>query len=247
MSTYDDASTWGTGCFSHPEPHVVPHPPARVRRLDLELDEGTRRLTLLERDHKTLRQAYEEQRTRLSQVERRLDALMAERARERDDVPSNDHSAHHVIAREYDAFVEQRVQGLARAAGASTHGLVPAGVPAVPWLMSRICAELFGPDEPDTAAILAALRRGRLDPLAPQATRLRDTALDLRRRSKQTGLPCHWDFELVPGELVDEEWQQAWPSCDRRLPGQFVIAPAYIVAEQVFSLQRVYTSVSIPN
>ncbi|MGP8300213.1 hypothetical protein ACTPOK_20230 [Streptomyces inhibens] len=247
MSIYDDTNPWSAKGFSHPETPAVPHPPARSRRLDLELDEGARRLTLLERDHNALQRAYEEQRARLSQLETRLDAFMAVQAREREDVPSNDHGAHHVIAREYDAFVEQRVQGLARAAGNSTHGLVPAGVPAALWLMSQICTVLFGPTEPGTAAVLAVLGRGRLDPLAPQAARLRDIALDLRRRSTQTGLPCHWDFELVPGEPLDEEWQQAWASCDRRLPGQFVIAPAYIVAEHVYSLQRVYTNVSIPN
>ncbi|MGW9301676.1 hypothetical protein ACWHA3_12740 [Streptomyces cyaneofuscatus] len=214
--------------------------------MDLELDEGARRLTLLERDHAVLKRSYEEQLARMVQLERRLDAHMAVHARERDDVPSNDHGAHHVIAREYDAFVEQKVQGMVRTVGTNVYGSAPYGVPQLPWLMSRISAVLFGPDEPEAATVLAALGRKRLDPLASQAARLCGTALDLRRRSAQTGLPCQWDFELVPGALLDEEWQQAWPSCDRSLPAQFVIAPAYIVAEQVYSLQRVYTGLSIP-
>ncbi|UWM47656.1 hypothetical protein N0X72_00830 [Streptomyces carpaticus] len=248
MSIYGDPNASAIGGFSHREAGVVPQPSARARRVDLELDEGARRLTLLERDHNTLQRACEDQATRLAQVEKRLDALMAERARERHDVPSNDHRSHHVIARDYDAFVEQRVQSLARAATRTlSDALAPSDAPAVPWLMSKLCAVLFGPHEPDTATILSALGGGRLDPLAPQASRARDTALDLRRRTQQTVLPCHWDFELLPGEPLDDEWQQAWPSCDATLPGQFVIAPAYIVAEQVYSLQRVYTGRSIPE
>jgi hypothetical protein len=113
--------------------------------------------------------------------------------------------------------------------------------------MGRICRVLFGPDEPSGQAILAPLGRNRLDPLASQAARLSDAASDLRRRSARTGLPAHWDFELLPGECLDKEWQQAWPSCDSTLPGQFVIAPAYLVAEQVFSRQRVCAGLSIPS
>ncbi|MDQ0956061.1 hypothetical protein QFZ24_010070 [Streptomyces phaeochromogenes] len=233
--------------FSHPESAAVGDPPARSRRLDLELDAGARRLTVLEREHRVLQQAYTEMEGRLQSVERRLDGLMAARAETRDDVPSNAHSAHHIIAREYDALVEQRVQGLARAAAHSVAAAPPGAVPRMLRLMGQICSVLFGPDEPEGKAVLAAVFKSRLDPLAPQANRLSSCALDLRQRSAQTGLPAHWDFELVPGESLDEEWQEAWPSCDGTLPGQVVIAPAYLVAEQVFSRQKVCTGVSIPG
>lgn len=226
---------------------TVPRTREERRRLDLEMDEGARRLTLLERDHRALQQAFEGQSARLAQVERRLDSFMATQALERDDLPSNDHGIHHIIARQYDAFVEQKVQGLARAAGDHTAGAVPAGAPAVLRLMSRLSSVLFGAAEPGTTGILSALGRSRLDPLAPQAARLRETALDLRQRSAETGLPYTWDFELLPGRRIDNTWQQAWPSCEPGLPGQFVIAPAYIVAEQVYSLQRVYTGESLPH
>ncbi|MBO4258397.1 hypothetical protein [Streptomyces griseorubiginosus] len=234
--------------FSHQESAVPGDPPAKPsRRLDLELDAGARRLTVLERKHRVLQNACSEMEGRLQSVERRLDALMAARAETRADVPSNAHSAHHVIAREYDALVEQKVQGVARAAAQSVPGAPPGAVPTMLWLMGRICSVLFGPDEPDGKAVLTAVGKSRLDPLAPQASRLSNCALDLRQRSAQTGLPVHWDFELVPGEPLDEEWQETWPSCDSTLPGQFVIAPAYLVADQVFSRQKVCTGVSIPG
>ncbi|TLS45693.1 hypothetical protein FE633_13065 [Streptomyces montanus] len=215
--------------------------------MDLELDEGTRRLTVLERDYRVLQQACAQFEARLQYVERRLDTLMAAQAETRSDVPSNAHSVHHVIAREYDALVEQKVQGLARAAAHQIPGHAPGAVPVMLWLMGQICSVLFGPDEPDSKAILTALGRSRLDPLASQAVRLSNTALELRQRSKRTGLSARWDFELVPGERLDEEWQEGWPSCDSTLPGQFVIAPAYLVADQVFSRQRVCTGLSIPG
>ncbi|MFF5538547.1 hypothetical protein ACFY71_39885 [Streptomyces cinerochromogenes] len=215
--------------------------------MDLELDAGARRLTVLEREHRVLQQAYTQMEGRLQDVERRLDALLAARAEARGDVPSNAHSTHHVIAREYDALVEQKVQGLARAAASSVAAAPPGAATRMLWLMGRICSVLFGQDEPEGKAVLAAVGKSRLDPLASQASRLSSCALDLRQRSAQTGLPAHWDFELMPGEPLDEEWQEAWPSCDTTLPGQFVIAPAYLVAEQVFSRQRVCTGLSIPG
>jgi hypothetical protein len=236
--------------FSHPEGNAWGDPPERPRRLDLELDEGARRLTILEREHRELQRAYTQTDERLRSLERRLDALMAARAETREDVPSNAHSVHHVIAREYDLLVEQKVQGLARTAAHST-GVplppVPGTAPRMLWLMGQISSVLFGPDEPEGKAVLSAMSKTRLDVLAPQASRLSSSALELRRRSAQTGLPAHWDFELTPGEPLDQEWQEAWPSCDTSLPGQFVIAPAYLVAEQVFSRQRVCTGPSIPG
>ncbi|WP_399088167.1 hypothetical protein ACGH2B_12890 [Streptomyces sp. BBFR2] len=194
-----------------------------------------------------LQQAYKAQESRLSRLEKQLDSFMASQTQGRGDIASNSHSAHHVIAREYDVLVEQKVQGLARATAGVAHGEFPNGVPPTLWLMSRICMVLFGPGKPDGETVLAVLGRGRLDQLAPQTARLCEAALNLRRRSAQTGLPCHWDFEIVPGQLIDEEWQEAWPSCERTLPGQFVISPAYVVAEQIYSRQRVFTSIPIPN
>ncbi|MBC2906782.1 hypothetical protein [Streptomyces cupreus] len=213
----------------------------------MELIEGARRLTALEREHRGLQQAYAQLEGRLQSVERRLDTLMAAQAEARSDLPSNAHSVHHVIAREYDVLVEQKVQALARAAAHSVAAASPGAVPRLLWLMGQICSVLFGSDKPDGKAVLAAVCKSRLDPLASQASRLSSSALDLRERSAQTGLPAHWDFEIVPGEPLDEEWQEAWPSCDSTLPGQFVIAPAYLVAEQVFSRQRVCTGLSIPS
>lgn len=233
--------------FSHAQSAVESDPPARSRRLDLELDAGARRLTVLEREHRALQKAYTQVEGHLQSVERRLDALMASQAEARGDVPSNAHSAHHVIAREYDALVEQKVQGLARTAANSADAAPHGAVPKMLWLMGQICSALFGSDEPEGKAVLAAVCKSRLDPLASQAGRLSSCALDLRKRSAQTGLPAHWEFELVPGEPLDEEWQEAWPSCDGTLPGQLVIAPAYLVAEQVFSRQKVCTGVSIPD
>ncbi|MEU0032336.1 hypothetical protein [Streptomyces sp. NPDC006335] len=113
--------------------------------------------------------------------------------------------------------------------------------------MGQICSALFGPEQPEGKEVLAVMGKPRLDPLASQAGRLSSQALELRQRAAQTGLPAHWDFELTPGESLEEEWQEGWPSCDRTLPGQFVIAPAYLVAEQVFSRQRVCTGLSIPG
>ncbi len=45
-------------------------------------------------------------------------------------------------------------------------------------------------------------------------------------------MPYCWDFESTPGELLDEQRQEAWPSCEPHLPAQAVVAPAYVVAEE---------------
>lgn len=234
--------------FSHREPAPASssrgYTNLRPRRVEDQLDAGARRLTELERDHNTLQRQYGEQQQRLTRLEQRLDAFMAAQTRERTDLASNAHGAHHVIAQDYQAYVEQRVQNLARAA-AKTPTQTPEGFPPALWLIGQLCRVLFGSAAPELSMVLEALGLRRLDSLAPQATRVCEAAHQLRRRAEATGLPYQWDFEHVAGQRLDEEWQEPWPSCDANQPGQFVISPAYIVAERVFSLQRLYTGPSL--
>ncbi|MFD9411278.1 hypothetical protein ACFWBN_30235 [Streptomyces sp. NPDC059989] len=194
------------------------------------------RLTILERDHNDLRRRYAEQQLRLVQMENRLDALLAARS-----APQGTHRNEHLdIARQYSVCVEQRVQSFVRTAE-SLGQRSDARLRSI----GRVCAVLFGVESPTVGAVLTAVGRARLDPLADSAAQLCDRASDLRRRAQGTGIPFSWDFELVPGDLLDPAWQEAWPPCDPDLPALSVVAPAYLVAEQVYTKQRVQTGIAI--
>ncbi|MEU6215571.1 hypothetical protein ABZ891_37480 [Streptomyces sp. NPDC047023] len=234
---YEASPPPGTS-FSHPESHTA-YAPLSTRWRDSgtsACQETAQRLTILERDHNDLRRKYAEQQLRLQRMEDRLDALLAARS----EAQGSHRNEHLDIARQYTVCVEQRVQSFARTAAP------PGGRrDALLCSIGRVCAVLFGPEPPTTGAVLTAVDRARLDPLAGAAAQLCDRANDLRRRAQATGLPFSWDFEFVPGDLLDPAWQEAWPPCDPDLPGLSVVAPAYLVAEQVYTKQRVQTGITV--
>ncbi|MYT36012.1 hypothetical protein GTY66_08075 [Streptomyces sp. SID8356] len=194
-----------------------------------------RRLTLLERDHKALLRDYEQLRLRVDELEEGAHAW----AGPRPDGAGQDNNLHHLIAREFVVLVEQRVQNLARAAARTQPSQDPPE--ALHRRIGAICRVLFGTAEPSSSALLSAVHRSRLDPLASAAARLCERAQEMRRQRESSVMPASWDFAFTAGAPLDGTWQEPWPGCPAERPGRFVVAPAYLVAEQVYAKQRVHT------
>ncbi|MFI8515339.1 hypothetical protein ACIGHB_29845 [Streptomyces sp. NPDC085460] len=201
----------------------------------LDLVNGlSRRLTLLERDYKLLHKEHERLQTRVAELESHL----APAAPPCPQQPRQGNNVHHLIAREFVVLVEQRVQSLARAASRNPSQDSPE---ELHHRIGAVCRALFGQDAPRTETVLAALHRSPLDRLAPTAARLCERGLELRHQAETSGLPTAWDFEFATGTPLDDTWQEPWLGCVNHLPGLFVVAPAYLVAEQVYVRQRLHT------
>lgn len=214
-------------------------------RLQHQLDIGRQRLSAVERDSRDLRQDLRRAVERVEKLEKRLAAMLAAQTRQRGDLPSNAHAEHHVIARDFQTLVEHRLAALARAA--TPVGLHrPAYRPDHLWFLGQLTQALF--QEPPTVEHLKAalhLETAGWNGLATRIERAAAEARTLWQRSERTGLPFRWDFDLLPGAGLDPRRQAPWPSCDPCLPGQYVIAPGYVVEREVYGLQRVLTGPSL--
>lgn len=219
--------------------------PEDVRRLQHQLGLGNQRLSAVERDNKLLRQELLHTSARLERLERRLAAMLAAQTRQRGDLPSNAHADHQSIARDYQLLVEHHLATLALAATAASTSR-PTYEPANLWFLGELTRALFQ-DYPTAGIVEEALglnAAGRKT-LAPRIDHVLTEVHALRQRAQRTGLPFRWDFDLLPGAGIDPARQAAWLSCDPNLPAQHVIAPAYVVEQQVFCLQRVLTGPSL--
>jgi hypothetical protein len=206
---------------------------------------GNQRLSALERDNQDLRQNLHQTSARVERLEKRLAAMLAAQTRQRADLPSNAHADQHCIARDYQSLVEHHLAPLARAATA-TSTCQPAYQPTDLWFLGELSRVLFQgrPTDGLIEDALGLTRTGR-SMLAPRTEHALNEARELWQRAASTGLSFRWDFELLPGARIDPARQAAWLNCDPRLPAQYVIAPAYVVEQQVFCLQRVLTGPSL--
>jgi len=222
-----------------------PGPPADIcrdcSRLQRQLDVGNQRLSAVEWDNQELRQELLQTTTRVERLEKRVIAILAAQTRQRGDLPSDAHVEHQAIARDYQAFVEHHLAALARKA-VDISWRRPTYQPALLCLLGELTQALFH-RAPTAGFAEAALQLDETasNMLATRLERALAEATRLWQRAERTGLPFRWDFDLLPGARLDPARQVAWPSCDPCLPVQYVIAPAYVVELQVFSLQRVFT------
>ncbi|MEU9484556.1 hypothetical protein AB0D83_12985 [Streptomyces decoyicus] len=170
--------------------------------------------------------------------------MLAAQTRQRDDLPSNAHADHESIARDYQSLAEHHLATLAQAAVPVSRSR-PTYRPAQLWLLGELTRALF--KDPPTVGLIEdslSLNKSGRARLATNIERALSQAQTLWQRATRTGLPFRWDFSLLPGAKLDPARQAAWLSCDPSLPTQYVIAPGYIVEQQVFCLQRVLTGPS---
>ncbi|MFD9062111.1 hypothetical protein ACFVZ3_11375 [Kitasatospora purpeofusca] len=203
------------------------------------------RMVDLEREVRSVRAQCDVLQKRNEKLDSKLCSLLAARTRERTDIASEGHTSHQAISSDYRDLVEQRIQVFARTyVGGST---VPFGreVPErLPRFISLLCWHLFGVEEAERgpSEVLACLGLSPNDGRAVRALRsLLAARDDLMSRIRAVGLPFRWGFELQEGALLDEDRQVPWASSDGADPGRFVVAPAYLVRDQVFVRQYVHT------
>ncbi|MFD5160534.1 hypothetical protein ACFWMJ_21085 [Streptomyces hawaiiensis] len=185
---------------------------------------------------------HEEQTASIRRLEARLNAYMASQTRSRGDVASNAHAAQETIAQEVRQFIEQRLQNVARnrlvhADGLSHHPHRQ----QLPRLLGALCSLLFERRSPDFHQLRTLLNVPEYGPAFETAKELYSKVCEFQARSRATDMRCEWIFEFSYGVPLNPDRQEAWPSCDPGQPVLFVVAPAYIVDDQVYMLQRVFT------
>ncbi|MCJ0869167.1 hypothetical protein [Streptomyces sp. AP-93] len=207
-------------------------------------EEADLRLLLLEQRVERIEQSCTSLQHRQKKLESKIDNLLAARTRERPDLATSNHSTHQVIATDYRAVVEQRIQGLARSqvAGSRMMGRY-SDRQIIPRFIGLLCEQLF-----TQGVLLQSPHIQRNLGLASDALAVgpidsvRGVCQELRHRSRQAGLAAVWDFTYTRGVALNHDMQEPWPSCDPRAPVRFVVAPAYMVDDRVFARQYVYTS-----
>lgn len=212
---------------------------ASTDEVDLRVLKLEQRLGELSRSYADLQRSHEK-------MNRQLTALLAERTRARPDLATTSHSEASVIARQYRSIIEQQMHTVARAYGHRSP--LVAGVTAdkrVPLLIGKLSEVLFTEHYlPKAEAVMNHV--GVADD--PEAERLfgdlREAVNDLRRRSRQIGLPARWDFTFEAFTLCDGNTQEPWTSCEPEAKVRFLVAPSYIVDGQIFARQYVFTEVS---
>ena len=142
---------------------------------------------------------------------------------------------HHRLAERYHRIVDQRLAELAE-------GLIPQSVDSEQRsfqeaeLVARLCHALFSGLDFDSACLTE-----EFGALPNEMTRLCDEVSSLRDDIAKAGEQL-WRFEFETGKLPDPEWQETWPGCPADAPIIFVVAPAYVAHDRVFSHQQVFTS-----
>jgi len=68
-----------------------------------------------------------------------------------------------------------------------------------------------------------------------------DRAATLRNNIANIGVHHEWDFRTEISDVIDEERQEAWLTCDPTEPVSFIVAPGYLVQGLVYSKQLVMT------
>jgi hypothetical protein len=240
------ADVWSLMLNSLIHAFLRPHPPTEASidaTADLyarcgELEQRVVELERLARLGQDRSHTLERQQSRLDS---QVSALLAARTRERPDLASNQHSEQQLVAREYRSFVEQRLQALARTL--SRRSSEPAANSQhVAMLLSRLTRLFFDRYLPVSASIRQDLDVAQGTPEEGHIRSVHAAAEQLRRRAQNGTLDAHWDFTCTPAVGIDDQRQEPWGSCDPRAAVRFVVAPAYVVDQQVFARQYVFTS-----
>ncbi|WP_194918540.1 hypothetical protein [Catenulispora rubra] len=186
--------------------------------------------------------AYREQQT---QLQKAFDTFRTAHTRDRSMTTTNIHGLHLHLAREHRAFIEQRLNSLARRI-LSLDDQHP-GVQTqhqVAKVIMRLSTLLF-PHGPLSAEhvprILPETFPSAVYPRISQETAAADALYRRIVALNSTQNRVRFDYAFVAGSTVDPAGQEAWPPCDGDAPVSFVLAPAYLVGDDIYQRQLVYT------
>ncbi|MFI8769409.1 hypothetical protein ACIGN6_31520 [Streptomyces sp. NPDC053792] len=229
--------------FSHTPAQAEPPSDIIYSSPDPRYADLARRVTLLERENRTLLTSLNGLEQQLRDLQHHLHAQEISR---RQSTPSPSAANHHLsIAREYLTCVEQHVHPFARQTTLKQGGQLLRD--PLHGRIADLTAALFGVTAPTLSSVLAAAGLPSHDPLTTAAAQLCERANGLRQRARDTGMPFAFDFKYVQGAPLDESRQKPWASCEAHLPVQFVVAPAYVVAERLYTQQFVHTGAPYPS
>lgn len=166
------------------------------------------------------------------------DLRTADRTHGRADLHNESHILHLSLAGDYRSLIMQWMQRVARKM------MHPKSRSRLEYELGRQVGDfseyLFRGEEPDADRLLSSL--GPIDPeLYELAVSMCDRAATLRNNIANIGVHHEWDFRTEISDVIDEERQEAWLTCDPTEPVSFIVAPGYLVQGLVYSKQLVMT------
>ncbi|MFB1044225.1 hypothetical protein [Streptomyces chrestomyceticus] len=218
----------------------------RLLTLELQMRQGNSALLALQRHSEQLVKDVAELADQTDRLERRMRSFMAAQAQQRHAIASGGSAQLEGVARQYRAFVEQRLYPLATVIAELDQGPAAGASPSVLLRLGELTRVFFESrrQSGDAEDVLMAGLPPELQRTVGDSAR---EALEIWDLVEQAGSQFRWDFEIVPGSLIETPRQRAWPSCDGSLPALFVVAPALVGNEEVYCQQLVCTGPAFPG
>lgn len=188
----------------------------------------------------SLHAEIKELRQTVAGLEARLDTVVAAWTAFRTDLDTEEAESQRALADRYANFVEQTLYGLARKATKAKHGDIEPERTA--RLVAVLCGELFGRVDLSERRVRRALAIRADHELAQSVQRVVTQARGIVAESARMKTRGFWEFDHIPGALLDDGRQQAWARCDASAPIDFLVAPAYVAGGTTYCRQRLQTS-----
>lgn len=212
-----------------------------------ESDEAVaRNISELETEVGSLREELQEAkgeiaklRASVADVDVRMDGILSQWTRYRDDLDDLQSEGHRLLAEKYMGFVEQVLFGLARRSLALTpqedFG------ESLSRAVQRLCLEIFGRAQPSEARIRRIVKAKSTDALAAHVNNAFRQSIALLSEANSMKARPFWDFEFLEGESMNAQRQRVWGKSDPEAPVLYVVSPAYVAGGVRYCLQRVVT------
>ncbi|WP_158711595.1 hypothetical protein [Streptomyces xylophagus] len=210
-------------------------------------EEIERSISELEREVCSLRETLQEVqgemaklRASVADVDVRIDGILSQWTRHRDDLDDLQSEGHRLLAEKYAGFVEQVLFGLARRSLA----LTPQGDfgESISRVVQRLCLEIFGRVRPSEARIRRIVKAKSSDALAAHVNNAFRQGVALLSEVNSMKDRPFWDFEFFEGDPINAERQRVWGKSDPETPVLYVVSPAYVAGGVRYCLQRVVTA-----
>ncbi|WP_143128376.1 DUF6468 domain-containing protein [Streptomyces sp. 2224.1] len=178
-------------------------------------------------------------RVSVEESDARIDRMLSQWTRHRDDLDSLQSEGHRLLAEKYVGFVEQALFGLARKSVA-LHPKEDSG-DAISRTVQKLCLEIFGRADASEVRLRRIVKARSTDALASHVSNVFHQGIALLREARSMRARGYWDFECSEGELVEADRHQVWGKSDPDGLVRYVVAPAYMANGVRYCLQRVVT------
>jgi hypothetical protein len=165
----------------------------------------------------------------------RIDLLSRELTQRRDELVTKDYMVHQEIAKGLDVLVQQTLVH----AAIQSNPADERGIALVVARLSQLFDDRF--DDLDVDAGRALLLEHDVELGHSMVSAVLRGVHELKQLARDSGHEHRWLLEAQAGVALDETFQRPWPQCDPAGLVELAVAPAYVVQDEVYSCQLVYT------